>query len=172
MNINSNKCLSLPLPLRKNLLSYDETIHYWKLLDGRSNDKKILLRSLIHRNIINILPGYKPNRLDCVRINDKSYTAYFKPQIKGEFLCVDNQGREYWMSGDMIGLIATIKSFKAYADKNEDAILMNMTQSILRDLSNEFKRLAGQSGFPSVSSHNMAVDIKNIHTALKHWLSA
>lgn len=172
MDTNSNKSLSLPLPLRKNILSYEETLHYWKLLDGRTNDKKIILRSTIHRNIINILPGYKPSTLDCVRINNETFTAYFKPQIKGSFLCVDNQGREYWMSGDMIGLIATIKAFKNYADKNEDAILMNMTQSILKDLSNEFKRLAGQNGFPSVNSHNMAVDIKNIHTALKHWLSA
>lgn len=172
MDTNSNKSLSLPLTLRKNLLSYEETLHYWRLLDGRANDKKILLRSLIHRNIINILPAYKPNRLDCVRINDKSYTAYFKPQIKGSFLCVDNQGREYWMSADMIGLIATIKAFKTYADKNKDGLLMQMTKSILKDVSNEFKRLAGQSDFSSASSHNMAMDIKNIHTVLKHWLSA
>lgn len=171
MDTNSNKSLSLPLTLRKNLLSYEETLHYWRLLDGRANDKKILLRSLIHRNIINILPAYKPNRLDCVRINDKSYTAYFKPQIKGSFLCVDNQGREYWMSADMIGLIATIKAFKTYADKNKDGLLMQMTKSILKDVSNEFKRLAGQSDFSSASSHNMAVDIKNIHTVLKHWLN-
>lgn len=170
MNINSNKCLSLPLPLRNNILSYDETLRYWKLLDGRSNDKKMILRSIIHRNIINILPGYTPSRLDCVCINSETHTAYFKPKIKGSFLCVDNKGREFWMSGDMIGLIATIKAFRFYADKNADSILMQMTQSILKDLSNEFKKLASQSRFPSASSHNMAVDIRNIHNALKHWL--
>lgn len=172
MDVNSNTCLSLPLPLRNNILSYDETLHYWSVLDGRSNDKKLILKSTIHRNIINILPGYKPYILDCVRINNETHTAYFKPQIQGSFLCVDSKGREYWMSGDMIGLIATIKAFKSYADKNKDAILMQMTKSILKDLSNEFKRLASQSGFSSVSSHNMAVDIRNIHTVLKHWLRA
>ena len=171
MDTNSNKCLSLPLTLRKNLLSYEETLHYWELLDGRANDKKVILSSTIQRNIIDILPGYKPNTLDCVRINNETFTAYFKPKIKGSFLCVDNQGREYWMSGDMIGLIATIKAFKTYADKNKDGLLMQMTRSILKDVSNEFKRLAGQSDFSSASFHNMAVDIKNIHTALKHWLS-
>lgn len=164
MNTSSDKHLILPASLRTDILSYDETLDYWKVLDGKSNDKKIILRSLIHRNIINILPIYTPNRLDCVRVSQEPFTAYFKPQIKGGFLCMNDNGDSDWLSADMIGLIATIRSFQVYSQKNKDFVLNQVMHSILKDVSSEFKRLA------SVRHQDKAVDIKAIHNALQRWI--
>lgn len=170
MVIGGDRCLRLPSRLTQNALSFDETVYFWRLIDGRKNDKKIILTALIHRNIINMLPSYKPTRLDGVRVSSERLTAYFKPSIKGEFLCVNKDESEEFLSAEMIGLIATIKAFKTYSDKHNDIELRQFIAYILEDISYEFRGYTCEIRKEFLSTSDRAINVRKLHRVLKRWI--